>query len=138
MRRIIAFVLGLVLAGGTMAFAQTFTPQSSSGLSVSYTAEKVGGSRVLVFGDVRNATNSTADRVAILAEGLDESGHVVSRGRSFVSGTVPSRGTAPFEVRLLASGTERRYRVQIESFQFLPGSSPGNLQGSSPGNFQGN
>jgi len=49
---------------------------------------------------------------------------VVSRGRSLVAGTVPSRGNAPFEIRLLASGSERRYRVQIESFQFQ------NLQGN--------
>jgi len=117
--RHLAFVLGLLLTGiVALASGQTFTPQSSSGLSVSYTAEKAGGSRVLVFGDVRNSTNSAAERVSLLAEGLDEAGHVVSRGRSFVMGTVPSRGSAPFEIRLLASGSERRYRVQIESFQF--------------------
>lgn len=124
-RRRLSFVLGLLLAGtAALLEAQTFTPQSSSGLSVSHTAEKAGGSRVLIFGEVRNATNSTAERVAILAEGLDEGGHVVSRGRSFVTGTVPSRGSAPFEIRLLASGSERRYRVSIESFQFQ------NLQGN--------
>ena len=124
-RRRLSFVLGLLLAGtAALLEAQTFTPQSSSGLSVSHTAEKAGGSRVLIFGEVRNATNSTAERVAILAEGLDEAGHVVSRGRSFVTGTVPSRGSAPFEIRLLASGSERRYRVSIESFQFQ------NLQGN--------
>ena len=119
MNRTLAIVLGLLLIG-TVALldAQTFTPQSSSGLSVSHIVEKAGGSRVLIFGDVRNSTNSTAERVAILAEGLDEGGRVVSRGRSFVTGTVPSRGSAPFEIRLLASGTERRYRVQVESFQF--------------------
>jgi hypothetical protein len=117
--RPLAVALGLLLTGAAALLeAQTFTPQSSSGLSVSHTAEKAGGSRVLIFGEVRNATNSTAERVAILAEGLDESGHVVSRGRAFVSGTVPSRGSAPFEIRLLASGSERRYRVQVESFQF--------------------
>jgi len=119
------FVLGLLLVGmAALLEAQTFTPQSSSGLSLSHTAEKVGGSRVLIFGEVRNTTNSTAERVAILAEGLDEGGHVVSRGRSFVTGSVPSRGSAPFEIRLLASGSERRYRVQVESFQFQ------NLQGN--------
>jgi hypothetical protein len=118
MTRPLAVTLGLLLIGAALLEAQTFTPQSSSGLSVSHTAEKAGGSRVLIFGEVRNATNSTAERVAILAEGLDEGGHVVSRGRSFVAGTVPSRGSAPFEIRLSASGSERRYRVQIESFQF--------------------
>jgi hypothetical protein len=117
--RRLSFVLGLLLAGtAALLEAQTFTPQSASGLSVSHTVEKAGGSRILIFGEVRNATNSTAERVAILAEGLDEGGHVVSRGRSFVAGTVPSRGSASFEIRLLASGSERRYRVQVESFQF--------------------
>jgi hypothetical protein len=119
MMRSLTFVLGLLLAGTAGVLeAQTFTPQSSSGLSVSHTVEKAGGSRVLVFGDVRNATNSTAERVAILVEGLDDTGRVVSRGRGFVAGTVPSRGSTAFEVRLLASGSERRYRVQVESFQF--------------------
>jgi hypothetical protein len=123
--RPLALTLGLLLTGAAALLeAQTFTPQSSSGLSVSHTSEKAGGSRVLIFGEVRNATNSAAERVAILAEGLDESGHVVSRGRSFVAGTVPARGSAPFEIRLLASGSERRYRVQVESFQFQ------NLQGN--------
>ena len=125
MKRLLAVTLGLLLMGAAAPLeAQTFTPQSSSGLSVSHTAEKAGGSRVLIFGEVRNATNSTAERVAILAEGLDEGGHVVSRGRSFVAGTVPPRGSAAFEIRLSASGSERRYRVQIESFQFQ------NLQGN--------
>ena len=119
MNRYLAVMVGLLLAGtAALLEAQTFTPQSSSGLSVSHTAEKAGGSRVLIFGEVRNATNATAERVGILAEGLDEGGHVVSRGRSFVSGTVPSRGSAPFEIRWSASGSERRYRVQIESIQF--------------------
>ena len=125
MNRHLAVTLGLLLTGAAALLeAQTFTPQSSSGLTVSHTVEKAGGSRVLIFGEVRNTTNSTAERVAILAEGLDESGHVVSRGRSFVAGTVPARGSAPFEIRLLASGSERRYRVQVESFQFQ------NLQGN--------
>lgn len=116
-RRIL--LLALLLAGVTsLEAAQSFTPQSGAGLSVSFTVEKAGGSRVLVFGDVRNATNGAAERVVVLAEGLDENGRVVSRGRCFVTGTIPSRGNSPFEIRLLAAGTERRYRVQVESFQF--------------------
>ena len=124
MNRLLAVMLGLLLAGTALLEAQTFTPQSSAGLSVSHTTEKAEPRAVLIFGEVRNATNSAAERVAILAEGLDESGHVVSRGRSFVAGTVPSRGSAAFEIRLSASGSERRYRVQVESFQFQ------NLQGN--------
>jgi len=118
MRSRVVLALALVLALGAAATAQTFTPQSSAGLSVTYTTEKAGGSRVLIFGDVRNVTNTPAERVSVLAEGLDDGGHVVSRGRALVPGSVPSRGSAPFEIRLLAAGTERRYRVQIESFQF--------------------
>ena len=125
MNRLLAVALGLLLIGAAaLVEAQTFTPQSSSGLTVSHSVEKAGASRVMIFGEVRNSTNTTAERVAILAEGLDETGHVVSRGRSFVAGSVPSRGSAPFEIRLLASGSERRYRVQVESFQFQ------NLQGN--------
>jgi hypothetical protein len=103
------------------AAAQTFTPQSPSGLSVSFSTEKMGGSRVLVFGDVRNGTNNTAERVTVLVEGLDETGKVVSRARCYVPGTISARGTAPFEARLLAAGSERRYRATIEAFQFVVG-----------------
>jgi hypothetical protein len=113
-------LLSIVLGGWTaIAAAQTFSPQSPSGLNVSFTTERAGGSRVLIFGDVRNATNAMAEHVVILAEGLDESGRVVSRGRCYVAGTVPSRGTSPFEIRLSAAGSEKRYRVSVEAFQFL-------------------
>ena len=67
---------------------------------------------------VRNTTGMTADHVVLVAEGLDEGGRVVSRGRGYVSGAVPPRGRSAFELRFLASGAEKRYRVQVESFQF--------------------
>jgi hypothetical protein len=112
--------LGLVLAARPAA-AQTFTPQAATGLSVTFSSEKMGGSRVLVFGEVRNATNNTASRVTVLVEGLDETGKVVSRARAYVPSTVAARGGAPFEARLLASGSEKRYRATIESFEFVVG-----------------
>jgi len=115
-------LVALALAGAaSLASGQTFTPQSSAGLNVSFTTEEARGSRVLRLGDVRNTTNAPAEHVVILAEGLDESGHVVSRGRTYIAGTVPSRGSSPFEVRLLSAGSEKRYRVQVESFEFLQG-----------------
>ena len=114
---------GLLFTLGTAAHAQTFTPQSSARLSVSFTAERVGSGRVLVYGEVRNGTNATCERVIVGVEGLDENGRVVSRGRGYVFGVVPQRGSSPFEVRLSSPGTEKRYRVEIESFQF---SSSGN------------
>jgi len=36
-----------------------------------------------------------------------------------VPGTIPARATASFEVRLSSSGSERRYRVEIETFEFV-------------------
>ncbi len=117
-RRVLA--LGLLLAARPAA-AQTFTPQSAAGLTVTFSSEKMGGSRVIVFGEVRNTTSNTAARVTVLVEGLDDSGKVVSRARSYVPGTVAARGSAPFEARLLASGSERRYRATIESFEFVMG-----------------
>jgi hypothetical protein len=113
-------LLGIVLtAAASAASGQTFTPQSPAGLSVTFTTEKAGGSRVLVFGEVRNQNTAPAQRIVVLAEGLDQDGRVVSRARGYVLGLVPSRGSAPFEVRILAAGSEKRYRVQIESFEFL-------------------
>jgi hypothetical protein len=120
-RRLLGLMIGLAVSQGRRAHAQTYTPQAAAGLSVTFSTEKMGGSRVLVFGDVRNTTDNPAERVVILVEGLDENGQPVSRVRTFVHGNVPSRGTASFEARLLASGRERRYRASIESFQFVVG-----------------
>ena len=115
-------LIGLLLAAlPAPALAQTFTPQSPIGLTVTFTTERAGGTRVLVFGEVRNTNNAPAQHVTLVAEGLDESGRVVSRARGYVLGTVPSRGTSSFEIRIPASGSERRYRVQIEAFEFVMG-----------------
>jgi hypothetical protein len=119
-RRLLLLGLLLVAAPADGA-AQTFTPQSPAGLSVTFTTERAGGTRVLVFGEVRNSNPSPAQHVVVVAEGLDESGRVVSRARGYVFGVLPSRGSAPFEIRMLASGSEKRYRVQIESFEFVVG-----------------
>jgi len=123
-----ALLVLLVLLGASgsalsRVSAQTYTPQSASALSVTFQTERVGAGRIIIFGDVRNSSSNAYERVTLLAEGLDESGAVVSRGRGYVSGTVAPRGTAPFECRLSSGGRERRFRVSIESFQ-LAGQSP--------------
>jgi len=97
----------------------TFTPQSSKDLTLTFQTEREGASRVLILGEVRNGSNQICERVVVTAEGLDESGRVVSRGRAYVAGAVRSRSAAPFEIRLSAAGSERRYRVEIESFEFV-------------------
>jgi hypothetical protein len=111
--------VGILLALAPAARAQTFTPQSASRLAVSFTTERMGGGRVLVYGDVRNGTDAPCEHVIVSVEGLDENGRVVSRGRAYVFGVVPSRGSSTFEVRLSSPGSERRFRVAIESFQFV-------------------
>lgn len=118
-RRALLTAAAILLALAPPAGAQTFTPQSSARLAVSFTTERVGSGRVLVYGEVRNGTNSSCERVVVGVEGLDENGRVVSRGRAYVFGVVPSRGTSTFEVRMSSPGSERRFRVEIESFQFV-------------------
>ena len=117
--RIVLTMAAGLLALSPVAQSQTFTPQSASRLTVSFTTERVGGGRLLVFGEVRNGSDASCERVVVSVEGLDESGRLVSRGRAYVVGVVPSRGSSPFEVRMSSPGTERRFRVQIESFQFV-------------------
>ena len=116
-RRLFLALLLTGVTGLSPAAAQVFTPQSGTGITVTFQSEKMGGSRVLIFGDVRNATGQTYERVVLLAEGLDAGGQVVSRGRTYVSGTVNPNSSTAFELRFLASGAERRYRVTVESFQ---------------------
>ena len=122
-RRLIGAALAWVTLCVTVE-AQTYSPQSPSRLAVRFTTERVGSGRVLVYGEVRNGASSACERVIVGVEGLDENGRVVSRGRAFVFGVVPSRGSSPFEVRMSSPGTEKRFRVEIESFQFA--SSSGN------------
>ena len=110
---------GILLALAPAVRAQTYTPQSSSRLAVSFTTERVGSGRVLIYGEVRNGTNQSCERVVVGVEGIDENGRVVSRGRAYVFGVVPSRGSSTFEVRMSSPGSERRFRVEIESFQFV-------------------
>jgi hypothetical protein len=117
-RRLLVAAL-LWLAPGATVDAQTYSAQSPSRLAVSFTTERVGSGRVLVYGEVRNGASSACERVIVSVEGLDDNGRVVSRGRAFVFGVVPSRGSSSFEVRLSSPGSERRFRVEIESFQFV-------------------
>ncbi len=112
-----AALLLAVAALAPPAAAQVYTPQSGSALSTTFQTERMGGSRVLIVGDVRNASGQTYERVVLLAEGLDASGKVVSRGRTYVSGTLGPNSSTPFELRLLSAGLERRFRVTVESFQ---------------------
>jgi hypothetical protein len=119
----LVFVIGVGAMAAAPAAAQTYTPQSAGSLSVTFQTERVGAGRVIIFGDVRNGSSNAYERVTLLAEGLDESGAVVSRGRAYVSGVVPGRGTASFEARLSSSGRERRFRVTVEAYQ-IAGQSP--------------
>jgi hypothetical protein len=118
--RLLAVVLLAALCAAP-AFAQTytFTPQSSKDLTLTFQTEREGGSRVLILGEVRNGSAQPCERVIVKAEGLDENGRVVSRGRAYVTGTLRPKATAPFEIRLSSAGSERRYRVEIETFEFV-------------------
>jgi hypothetical protein len=114
-----AFLLAVLWAAPAFAQTYTFTPQSAKDLTLTFQTEREGGSRVLILGEVRNGSAQPCERVIVKAEGLDENGRVISRGRAYVPGTIRARGTAPFEIRLSSSGSERRYRVEIETFEFV-------------------
>jgi hypothetical protein len=118
LRLVPTVLLAALWAAPALAQTYTFTPQSSRDLALTFQTQREGGSRVLVQGEIRNSSTQTAERVMVKAEGLDENGRVVSRGRVYVPGTIAPRGTATFELRLSSSGSERRYRVEIETFEF--------------------
>lgn len=114
-----ALLLVALWVGPTVAQTYTFTPQSSKDLTLTFQTQPEGGSRVLIQGEVRNASSQPCERVVVKAEGLDENGRVISRGRAYVTGSIRARSTAPFEIKLSSSGSERRYRVEIETFEFV-------------------
>jgi hypothetical protein len=118
LRLVPTVLLAALWAAPALSQTYTFTPQSSRDLALTFQTQREGGSRVLVQGEIRNSSSQTAERVMVKAEGLDESGRVVSRGRVYVPGSIAPRGTASFELRLSSSGSERRYRVEIETFEF--------------------
>jgi hypothetical protein len=118
-RLLAALLLASLCAAPVFAQTYTFTPQSSKDLTVTFQTQREGGSRVLVLGEVRNASAQPCERVVVKAEGLDENGRVISRGRAYVPGTIRARTTAPFEIKLSSSGSEQRYRVEIETFEFV-------------------
>jgi len=117
-RRLAVALLVALCAAPAFAQTYTFTPQSSKDLTLTFQTEREGGSRVLILGEVRNGSNQPCERVVVKAEGLDENGRVVSRGRAYVTGTIRARSTGSFEIRLSSAGSERRYRVEIETFEF--------------------
>lgn len=114
--------LGLVLTlmiGVCPGEAQWYSPQSDKLLRLTWSTERLGPSRILILGDVQNLGEYPATRVILKAEGLDENGKVVSRARGSAQQQIPPRGSSPFEIRLIPSGSERQYRVTVESFEFL-------------------
>ena len=113
------WLAGALWAAPVSAQTYTFTPQSSKDLTLTFQTEREGGTRVLILGEVRNGSSQPCERVVVKAEGLDDSGRVVSRGRTIVTGSIRPRASAPFEIRLSSAGSERRYRVEIETFEFV-------------------
>ena len=117
-RLLLPMLLAALWTFPALAQTYTFTPQSSRDLVLTFQTQREGASRVLIQGEVRNTSTQACERVIIKAEGLDENGRVVSRGRGYVQGTINPRTTAPFEIRLSSAGSERRYRVEVETFEF--------------------
>ncbi|MBI3031368.1 MAG: hypothetical protein HYY64_17855 [Candidatus Rokubacteria bacterium] len=111
---LVALGLAAAPAGG-----QWMSPQSDKDLRLTWNSERIGPSRVLILGGIQNLSRLPASRVFLRAEGLDGSGKVVSRARGYVPGDVPAHGSSDFEIRLVAAGSERQYRVVVESFEFV-------------------
>src|SRR3989304_5170923 len=82
-------VLGL---GAAPAGAQWVSPQSDKDLRLTWNSERMGPSRVLILGGIQNLSRQPASRVVLKAEGLDESGEIVSRARGAGPGGVPPHG----------------------------------------------
>src|SRR5437867_4097174 len=70
-RRLLVLCFVLV-AAPAVSLGQTFTPHSPAGLSVTFTTERAGGTRVLVFGELRNSNASPAQHVVPVDERLHE------------------------------------------------------------------
>jgi len=72
----------------------------------------------LIAGYVHNETGTTADKVLLRIEGLDDAGRVTSTSTGYVVGTVPPFNRTYFEVLV---PTAASYRVNISSFEWIKG-----------------
>jgi len=118
-RRAVTALALLVALGPGAAYAQWMSPQSDKDLRLTWNSERIGPSRVLILGGIQNLSRLPASRVILKAEGLDESGKIVSRARGYVPRDIPAQGSSDFEIRIVPSGSERQYRVTVESFEFV-------------------
>jgi hypothetical protein len=110
---------GTPMPGVGPATAQGSVPQWDPLLRLTWTAERLGPSRALILGVVRNLSEQPASQVILRAEGMDHDGKPVSRAPGFLPGEIPPRGSSPFEIRLALSGPEKQYRVVVEFFEFV-------------------
>lgn len=115
---VIAALAALVLGAGTV-WAQNFGAPPDSYLRLEWEVEQANGDGPRITGYVHNDRGLWALNVRLLVEAVDPAGRTVSMTRGYVSGDIPPRGRAYFQVPApAASGS---YRVRVESFDWLKG-----------------
>jgi hypothetical protein len=94
---------------------------------ITYNVERLEGGRTRVKGVVSNEARGEVLDVYVTAEALDGNKKVVARGISFVSPSIPQRGSAEFTISVPAPATATSFRVRVTSFRMGFGS--GTIQG---------
>jgi hypothetical protein len=105
----------MLLATGS-ALAQGPFVTEASPVRVEWESRTTRGSNVVISGYVYNTREMRLENVRLRVDTVDAASRPVSTRTAYVTGTVPSRDRAYFEVSVPSGGAA--YRVTIESFDW--------------------
>jgi hypothetical protein len=84
---------------------------------ISFSVDRTGAGPVRINGRVVNEGPMDVFDVYVTAEGVDGGGKVLGRGLTFVSASIPPRGSVPFVISVPAAQTAATFRVRVSSFR---------------------
>jgi hypothetical protein len=116
-----AILLAVLLAVSGPAMAQNFAPDSRDGV---FRLEWTAGASTTgpeLSGYVYNTTNRRAVRMRLAIDGLDPSGHVVTRTETWVLGSVPPNNRSYFQTPVPPAAD---YRVVVLRFDWVDDDAP--------------
>jgi hypothetical protein len=108
---------GVLLAVALLLLPPAGRADAQQPFRVTYTVDRSSGDHITVSGRVVNETRTDVVDVYVTAQALDASGRVVASGVTFVSGLIPTGGTAPYVARVPTVPGIAAFRVGVSSYR---------------------
>lgn len=83
---------------------------------MTYDVDRSNPQQVRIAGQISNDARFDALNVYVTAEAFDTTGRVLASGVSYVSMSIPPRGSAPFTVGIPSAPGVNSFRVRVTSF----------------------